>query len=254
MRASGKYAPVFRGSDRALAKTLNKERADYAPRVQEALDGIARESRVFANSLPPAGGAAQSAVSVEFYIDCLGRAERPVTVVLLGPATNLALALLAKPSIAEGIRRVLFAAGGCGETDITPSAEGNVWCDPEAAQHLVARALPLIFVPLDAARACSGALAAVAGSTPFSGAAKGAFDGARSLNALLAVCAAADERALRDVKKVFCTVGLRDYSEGQTILDPRYYTPEKNCSFALSADGGRVEELLAQCLEPKRRA
>ena len=33
-----------------------------------------------------------------------------------------------------------------------------------------------------------------------------------------------------------CDVGFRDFCEGQTILDPRYYTEEKNCYFAFDGD------------------
>lgn len=55
--------------------------------------------------------------------------------VTLGPLTNIATALAKDPSIASKFKRVVMMAGAaCTVGNVTPAAEYNVWCDPEAAQ------------------------------------------------------------------------------------------------------------------------
>jgi purine nucleosidase len=58
-----------------------------------------------------------------------------LTLVTLGPLTNVALALARDPSIAERIGRCVVMGGApCCEGNVTPAAEYNIWVDPEAAR------------------------------------------------------------------------------------------------------------------------
>lgn len=59
---------------------------------------------------------------------------------------------------------------------------------------------------------------------------------AAAVHDALCVAYLIDPAVLRDVRHVHCDVGFRDFCEGQTILDPRYYTEEKNCYFAFDGD------------------
>jgi len=65
----------------------------------------------------------------------LAREHPGLTLVTLGPLTNLALALLRDPSLPERIGRcvVMGGAPAC-EGNVTPAAEYNIWVDPEAAR------------------------------------------------------------------------------------------------------------------------
>jgi purine nucleosidase len=67
--------------------------------------------------------------------------------VTLGPLTNVALAVQKKPSIAAKVSRcvVMGGAPGC-EGNVTPAAEYNMWCDPEAARIVVRCGLPIELV------------------------------------------------------------------------------------------------------------
>jgi purine nucleosidase len=57
-----------------------------------------------------------------------------LTLVTLGPLTNIALALKKSPAIARKISRLVIMGGAaCTEGNVTPAAEYNIWCDPEAA-------------------------------------------------------------------------------------------------------------------------
>ena len=65
----------------------------------------------------------------------LAHAEPGLTLVTLGPLTNIALALARDPSIAGKIGRCVVMGGApCCEGNVTPAAEYNIWVDPEAAR------------------------------------------------------------------------------------------------------------------------
>lgn len=88
---------------------------------------------------------------VDYLVDTL-RAAAPgeVTLCLLGPATNLAVALVKAPEIAERIAEVVWMAGARSEGgNVTPAAEFNVHADPDAARVVLGSGVPLTLLPLD---------------------------------------------------------------------------------------------------------
>jgi inosine-uridine nucleoside N-ribohydrolase len=76
-------------------------------------------------------------------------AEAPLTLVAVGPLTNVALALRRGPELASRIERVVLMGGAIGLGNWTPSAEFNIWFDPEAAEAVFASGLPITMVPLE---------------------------------------------------------------------------------------------------------
>jgi len=73
-----------------------------------------------------------------------------ITLCLLGPATNLAMALVQAPDIAPRIAEVVWMAGARSEGgNVTPAAEYNVHADPDAAEVLLSSGIPLTLLPLD---------------------------------------------------------------------------------------------------------
>ena len=88
---------------------------------------------------------------VDYLVDTL-RAAAPgeVTLCLLGPATNLAMALVKAPDVAARIAEVVWMAGARSEGgNVTPAAEYNVHADPDAAQVVLDSGIPLTLLPLD---------------------------------------------------------------------------------------------------------
>ncbi len=88
---------------------------------------------------------------VDYLVDAL-RATAPgeVTLCLLGPATNLAMALVKAPDIAARIAEVVWMAGARSEGgNVTPAAEYNVHADPDAAHVVLTSGIPLTLLPLD---------------------------------------------------------------------------------------------------------
>ncbi len=81
-----------------------------------------------------------------------GRGE--LTLVCLGPLTNVATALLKDPSIAGKVASCVVMGGtGTGPGNVTPVAEYNIWADPEAAKIVFESGLPLTLVGWDISRA-----------------------------------------------------------------------------------------------------
>jgi purine nucleosidase len=67
-----------------------------------------------------------------------------LVIVTLAPLTNLALALGKKPAIAAEVGRCVVMGGApCCEGNVTPTAEYNIWVDPEAAQIVMRSGLPI---------------------------------------------------------------------------------------------------------------
>jgi len=91
--------------------------------------------------------------AVSVIIDLARRHERALTIVALGPLTNLALALK-EDAVALGRVGRVVAMGGAVDVpgNVTPTAEFNMSVDPEAAHRVFASGLPLELVPLDATR------------------------------------------------------------------------------------------------------
>jgi inosine-uridine nucleoside N-ribohydrolase len=85
----------------------------------------------------------------DFLAARLLESNRPVTLVALGPLTNIALLLEAHREIEERIERIVLMGGAVREGNQTPSAEFNVWVDPEAAARVFESGLGVTMVGLD---------------------------------------------------------------------------------------------------------
>ncbi|WP_201306064.1 nucleoside hydrolase [Roseomonas harenae] len=100
-------------------------------------------------ALPP-GPPPMPAVAAD-AIRTLLRASPPggMTLVGIGPATNLALALATEPELAGRLREIVLMGGAWGEGNWTPSAEFNAASDPEALDILLGLGVPVTLVTLD---------------------------------------------------------------------------------------------------------
>lgn len=76
---------------------------------------------------------------VDLLIDTIARAQPPVTVVAIGPLTNIAAALNRRPALAGQVRQIICMAG----TVVPKEEEWNVQCDPEAARIVLQSGAPL---------------------------------------------------------------------------------------------------------------
>ena len=89
--------------------------------------------------------------AVDFIIETLmAREAGTVTLCVLGPMTNIALALILEPKIASRIRRIVAMGGGFFEGgNVTPAAEFNIYVDPQAARVVFEADIAITLIPLD---------------------------------------------------------------------------------------------------------
>ncbi|MEV8441275.1 nucleoside hydrolase [Actinosynnema sp. NPDC051121] len=110
----------------------------------------------FAHTLPEPTRDVDGRDAVTLMRDLLDQADRPVTIVPIGPLTNVALLLAAHPGLKPKIGRLVVMGGGVNGGNVTATAEFNVWSDPEAARRvLVEEDVPTTLVPMDLTRRCA---------------------------------------------------------------------------------------------------
>lgn len=136
VQLAGSAAPVYAGADRPLLGSFVN-----APRVHGA-DGLG-------GIMLPRGGAPKEGIAADRIRSILRTAARPVTLVGIAPATNLALALATEPPIAGRIEQIVLMSGAWGEGNATPAAEFNAFNDPEALAILLGCGRPVIFATLE---------------------------------------------------------------------------------------------------------
>ena len=131
--------PVFAGCDVPLARKLVTAEHVHG---KTGLDGIA---------LPDPTMKLQATHAVDFIIEALRtHPTGSITLCPLGPLTNIATAFRRAPDIIPRIAEVVLMGGACFEVgNITPSAEFNIYVDPEAADIVFKSAVPLVVMPLD---------------------------------------------------------------------------------------------------------
>jgi purine nucleosidase len=133
---AGSDVPVYGGADRPLLGSFVNE-----PRVH-GIDGLGGIGL-------PHGGAPAPGVAADAIRSMLRSASRPVTLVGIAPATNLALALATEPTLAANVERIVLMTGAWGEGNATPAAEFNAFNDPEALAVLLACGRPVVLATLE---------------------------------------------------------------------------------------------------------
>jgi purine nucleosidase len=130
---------VFAGAAQPLARPLVTAEHVHG---KTGLDG----PELFEPDMP-----LQEMPAVDFIIDAI-MSEDPgaVTLCPIGPLTNIAQALTKAPEIAGRIGRIVLMGGAYFEQgNITPSAEFNIYVDPEAARIVFRAGVDIIMMPLD---------------------------------------------------------------------------------------------------------
>ncbi|MBI4338563.1 MAG: nucleoside hydrolase [Chloroflexi bacterium] len=85
-----------------------------------------------------------------FMARLLSGSASPMTVVALGPLTNMALLLRRHPQAALRIGGLVATGGALRDDNGTPTVEFNVGNDPEAASSVLSSGLPVVLVPREA--------------------------------------------------------------------------------------------------------
>jgi len=147
-RRFGIDAPVFAGA----AGPLRGERTEFPVHVhgRNGLGDVAIPQELL--RAPTAG------LAHERLVKLIREAPHQISVLTLGPLTNLALALRHDPSIVGLVKRVVVMGGafGWGERrgNVSPVAEANIRSDPHAADEVFAAPWPVTVVGLDVTMRC----------------------------------------------------------------------------------------------------
>ena len=133
-------APVYPGADRPLVRD-----PVYATEVHGP-EGLG-EAVLPDPDVPPAGD------GVGFLVETLSARPGEVTLIAVGPLTNLALAEQRVPGVLCEARQVIVMGGAIKEPgNSTPTAEFNFYADPDAAGQVVRSGAPLTLMTLDVTR------------------------------------------------------------------------------------------------------
>lgn len=130
---------VFAGCDAPLSRKLVTAEHVHG---KTGLDGP---------TLPDPVMTLQDGHGVDFIIETL-RAQEAGTVTLcpLGPLTNIAMAFQKAPDIVTRVQEIVLMGGAYFEVgNITPTAEFNIYVDPEAADIVFTSGAPIVVMPLD---------------------------------------------------------------------------------------------------------
>lgn len=103
---------------------------------------------------PPDGFATHTKVqrksAVDFIVDSVKQYPYEVTILAIGPLTNIALATRQHPEIVPLIKQIIYMGGAINVPgNTTPTAEFNWWFDPEAAKTVLRLPIKQVVVPLD---------------------------------------------------------------------------------------------------------
>ncbi len=256
--------PVYRGCGLPMVSTLTPGRKPNQPNV--------KKSDVHGDWLPipPAAIKVQAKHAVNYLVDTYMSTSDAITLVPVGPLTNVGMALRLEPRIAERIPEIVIMGGGHLVGNVTPSAEFNVWVDPEAARIVMLSGVPIRLVPLDATHAAYitydeavelgklGTPAAAAAATFI----KERIEGygkhdlqQKALNAApvhdaLCIAAIIDPSILEDVVKCYVDVDCNgELTDGRTVCDTLFRTGNApNAAVALSANREKFRKFLFETL------
>lgn len=133
--------PVYRGLPAPLVRPLSTAQFVHGE------DGMGDIDLQLSGRQPADG------LAVDVLIDTIHRFAESITLVTLGPLTNIAAALQQDPLIADDVGECVIMGGtGQGHGNITPVGEYNFWADPDAARIMFESGMNLKMVGWDISR------------------------------------------------------------------------------------------------------
>ncbi|MEO7369632.1 MAG: nucleoside hydrolase [Ilumatobacteraceae bacterium] len=249
----GIEVPVHSGANRPLIAP--PRHAGYV-HGETGLDGA---------RLPDPSGPPASRDASRFIIDTV-RLHEGVWLVVVGPMTNVALALRAAPDIAARLGGISFMGGGLFGNS-TPAAEFNIWADPEAAAIVVGYGGPLVMAGLDVShqfqttserieevRATPGQLAATLADlmTFFSGTYVSRHDNMRgaAMHDPLAVMALTHPHLFTRAFSHVVVETTGEHTRGMTVVDQRTLIdrPAPNCDRLVTVDADAAWAVVTEAI------
>lgn len=129
--------PVYAGMDRPMV------------REQITAGEIHGESGLDGPVFGPLERKAEKEHAVQFIIRTLLESEEKITLVPVGPLSNIGMALRLAPGIVEKIEQIVLMGGAYGLGNYSAAAEFNILVDPEAAHIVFSSGVPIVMMGLD---------------------------------------------------------------------------------------------------------
>jgi inosine-uridine nucleoside N-ribohydrolase len=130
--------PVGAGASGPLQRPLHTAEDIHG---KSGLDG--------SEEIPAASFEADERGAVALIADTLKASPEPVTLIPVGPLTNIATFLREHPDLKDRVAHISLMGGSMGHGNTTPAAEFNIYVDPEAASEVFASGLPITMTGLD---------------------------------------------------------------------------------------------------------
>ena len=140
--------PVYPGAPLALDGSRMNRSESRAIHGPEGMGAMFDKKRRL-----PRPGRGSSKPAWEVMVEEAARRGSALTIIMLGPLTNLALALRRAPGVFTRVKRIVVMGGAARMPgNVTPAAEFNIYCDPLAAKEVFSSGLPVTMVGLDVTR------------------------------------------------------------------------------------------------------
>ncbi len=133
----GASYPVYRGAEKPLLRPYH-DGAEF--HGKNGLGGA---------ELPEPSRAAERLPAWDGLYEAAKRYEGSLELVTLGPLTNIAIALGKHPDLKEKLHRIVMMGGSATRGNRTPSAEYNIYADPEAAQAVFRSGVKIVMCGLE---------------------------------------------------------------------------------------------------------
>lgn len=138
-----------------VCQKLNIDTAVYAGmpqpimRKQIVADNIHGESGLDGPVFEPLIKSHETKNAVNYIIETLMDSDGDITLVPVGPLSNISVAMRMEPKIIPKIKEIVLMGGAYGTGNFTPSAEFNIFADPEAARVVFTSGVPIVMMGLD---------------------------------------------------------------------------------------------------------
>ena len=131
--------PVYRGCPAPMVRWLTEQRNAALKKdgISITIDGKEYSVHPESFDLPEPSRTPENIHACSYLVETLKNSSEKITVVTVGPMTNLGMAVRMDPSICNHIEKVIIMGGAVGKGNITAAAEANFYHDPEAAKILI---------------------------------------------------------------------------------------------------------------------
>lgn len=262
--------PLYKGCKQAFVHDCSPWRIKFEDRAT-AVDKDGKPFFIHQdfNELPPSNRKVEDKPAPVFYVDYLNNCKEPITIVAVGPLTNLATALSIDPDIINNIEELVVMGGADQLANASSSAEFNFFGDPESAQKVFQSGIKRITLcPLDvthkamvtkddckrfaeigtpaakfAVSMCETRIEVHTQCQPLE------LPDACALHDPLCIAYLIDPTVLTKVEYLHVDISLSGLTDGASIVDHRYFQNNRNCYIAYDGDRKKFVDIMCDAFK-----